>query len=300
MTTQSSSSSTPISPLRQRLIEDMTLRKLAPGTQRDYIRVVKRFADYLGHSPHRATAEELRAYQLHLVSSGIAGPTLNATITALRFFFNVTLGCGELTEKMSLVREPRKLPVVLSPGEVARLLQAASTLKYKAALSVAYGAGLRVSEVVHLKVSDIDSERRLIRVEQGKGAKDRYAVLAPQLLQLLRLWWRDAHARGEMLPGGWLFPGQDPVKPLSTRQLNRACHAAARAGGIGKRVSMHCLRHSFATHLLEQGVDIRVIQVLLGHNQLDTTARYSQVATRTLHRVKSPLERLKLDIAPPA
>ena len=300
MTTQSNSSNKQNSPLRQRLIDDMTLRKLSPGTQRIYIGAVKRFADYLGRSPHRTSAEDLRAYQLHLVSSGITGPTLNTRITALRFFFGVTLGRGEVTEKMSLVREPRKLPVVLSPSEVARLLQAASKLKYKAALSVAYGAGLRASEVVHLRVSDIDSERRLIRVEQGKGAKDRYAVLAPQLLELLRAWWRSAHAKGQMLPGGWLFPGQDPTKPLTTRQLNRACHAAARAAEIDKRVSMHCLRHSFATHLLEQGVDIRVIQVLLGHNQLETTARYSQVATRTLHRVKSPLERLKLDIAPPA
>jgi site-specific recombinase XerD len=300
MTTQSNSSDTPISRLRQRLIDDMTMRKLALGTQRIYIRAVKLFADYLGHSPHRASAEELRAYQLHLVRSGITGGSLNATITALRFFFNVTLGRSEVTGKTSLVREARKLPVVLSEGEVARLLHAASTLKYKAALSVAYGAGLRVSEVVHLRVSDIDSERMLIRVEQGKGARDRYAVLAPQLLELLRAWWRSAHEKGQMLPGGWLFPGQDPVKPLSTRQLNRACHAAARAAGIDKRVSPHILRHSFATHLLEQGVDIRVIQVLLGHSQLDTTARYSQVATRTLHRVKSPLERLKLEIAPPA
>ncbi len=299
MTTQSTSSHPPISPLRQRLIDDMTLRKLSPGTQRIYIRAVKRFADYLGRSPHRATAEDLRAYQLHLVSNGMTGPTLNATITALRFFFGVTLGRREVTEKLSSVREPRKLPVVLSPGEVVRLLQAAPKLKYKAALSVAYGAGLRASEVVHLKVSDIDSERRLIRVEQGKGAKDRYAVLAPQLLELLRAWWRCAHAKGQMLPSGWLFPGQDPVKPLTPRQLNRACHAAARTAGIGKRVSMHTLRHSFATHLLEQGVDIRVIQVLLGHNQLDTTARYSQVATRTLHQVTSPLERLGLEVEPP-
>ena len=287
-----------VSPLRQRMIDDMTLRRLAPKTQTNYLRAVKRFADYLKRSPHRATAEDLRAYQLHLVSSGITGPTLNATIAALRFFFAVTLGRSEATEKMSMVREPRTLPVVLSVGEVARLLQAVPKLKYKAALSVAYGAGLRASEVVHLKVGDIDSERRLIRVEQGKGAKDRYAMLAPQLLELLRVWWRSA--RGQILPGGWLFPGLDPIKPLTTRQLNRACHAAARAAGIEKRVSMHTLRHSFATHLLEQGTDIRVIQVLLGHNQLDTTARYSQVATRTLHRVKSPLERLKLDIAPPA
>ena len=224
--------------------------------------------------------------------SGVSRISLNAAITALRFFFEVTLGRAELMAKMSHVHVPRKLPVVLSPEEVERLLDAAPGLKYKAALSVAYGAGLRVSEVVALKVDDIDSERMLIRVDQGKGRKDRYVMLSPTLLGVLRAWWREAKARGKMLPRSWLFPGQDPVNPLRARQLNRACHAAAEAAGITKRISPHTLRHSFATHLLEHKEDIRVIQVLLGHKRLETTALYAQVATRTLCEVTSPLDRL--------
>jgi site-specific recombinase XerD len=275
-----------ISPLRRRMIEDMTIRKFAPKTQTSYIRAVRNFTAFFGRSPDQAGAEDLRRYQLHLASSGVSGPSLNATVTALRFFFQVTLGRGEATEKMTFVREPRKLPVVLSPEEVARLLDAAPGLKYRAALSAAYGAGLRASEVVSLKVCDIDSERMVIRVEQGKGRKDRYVMLSEHLLALLRAWWKAAR------PQGWLFPGQNPVNPLTTRQLNRACHAAAEAAGIDKRVSLHTLRHSFATHLLEQKVDIRVIQVLLGHKKLDTTALYSQVATRTIREVRSPLEQL--------
>jgi site-specific recombinase XerD len=215
-------------------------------------------------------------------------------VTALRFFFTVTLGRREATERLPFVRQPRKLPVVLSPDEVARLLAAAPGLKYKAALSVAYGAGLRASEVVSLKISDIDSTRMVIRIEQGKGGKDRYVMLSEHLLHLLRTYWQAAR------PQGWLFPGQNPVNPLTTRQLNRACHAARAAAGIGKRVSLHTLRHSFATHLLEQKVDIRVIQVLLGHKKLDTTALYSQVATRTIRQVRSPLEQLTREITLPA
>ena len=195
---------------------------------------------------------------------------------------------------MSHVYEPRTLEVILSAEEVARLLQCAGSLKYQAALSIAYGAGLRASEVVHLKVSDLDSERMVIRVEQGKGHKDRYAMLSPVLLERLRAWYRHARAQRQMLPGGWWFPGQDPINPLSTRQLSRACHLAVKAAQIDKRVSLHSLRHSFATHLLEQNTDIRVIQVLLGHKKLETTALYSQVATRTLREVKSPLESLPL------
>ncbi len=209
-----------------------------------------------------------------------------AAVSALRFFFTVTLGRDDAQVGMTTVREPRKLPVVLSPEEVARLLDAAPGLKYKAALSVAYGAGLRAAEVVSLKIADIDSARMVIRVEQGKGRKDRYVMLSPPLLDILRAWWREAQ------PRGWLFPGQDPVNALTTRQLNRACHAAADAAGIGKRVSLHTLRHSFATHLLEQKVDVRVIQVLLGHKKLETTARYAQVATRTIREVTSPLDHL--------
>lgn len=287
-----SSHHTPISPLRQRMIEDMTLRKLAEKTQSGYLRWVKHFSRFLGRSPDTATAEDLRRYQLHLSEGGVSRISLNAAITALRFFFEVTLGRGELMAKMSHVHVPRKLPVVLSPEEVERLLDAAPGLKYKAALSVAYGAGLRVSEVVALKVEDIDSQRMLIRVDQGKGRKDRYVMLSATLLALLRAWWREANARGKMLPHGWLFPGQDPLTPLSARQLNRACHAAAEAAGITKRVTPHSLRHAFATHLLEHKEDIRVIQVLLGHKKLETTALYAQVATRTLSAVTSPLDRL--------
>jgi integrase/recombinase XerD len=275
-----------MSPLRRRMIEDMTIRKLAPKTQHDYLQKVKNFAAYLGRSPDTASAEDVRRYQLHLSASGVGVPTINQTISTLRFFFKVTLGRPDLVERATFVREPRKLPVVLSPEEVARLLDAAPSLKYKAALSVAYGAGLRVSEVVALKVSDIDSKRMVIRVEQGKGRKDRYAMLSPYLLELLRAWWKAAR------PQGWLFPGRDRVNPLTTRQLNRACHAAAQMAGLDKTVSLHTLRHSFATHLLEQNIDVRVIQVLLGHAKLDTTALYTRVATKTISEVMSPLEHI--------
>jgi site-specific recombinase XerD len=283
-----------ISPLRQRMIEDMRLRKLSPKTQRNYIRAVKKLTQFLGRSPDTASAEDLRRFQLHLVEAGVSSITLNATITGLRFFFEVTLDRHDALAKMSRVYEPRKLPVVLSAEEVTRLLEAAGSLKYKAALSVAYGAGLRASEVVHLKVSDIDGERRVIRVEQGKGKKDRYAMLSPALRELLRAWYRQACLQRKMLPGGWLFPGQNPVDPLSTRQLNRAFHLALQAAEIDKRASLHSLRHAFATHLLEQKEDIRVIQVLLGHKKLDTTARYAHVATKILREIKGPLESLQL------
>jgi integrase/recombinase XerD len=284
----------PISPLRQRMIEDLQLRKLAPKTQTSYIRAVKKLADYLGHSPDTATAEDLRQFQLHLTDKGTSRITINATITALRFFFEVTVGDKHVVNKLNTVPVPRKLPVVLSREEVARLLEATSTLKYKAAFSVAYGAGLRISEVVSLKISDIDSERMTLHVEQGKGRKDRYAMLSPVLLDILRRWWREGHRKGLLLEGGWLFPGQNPVNPLSTRQLSRAIRAAAADAQIDKRVSMHLLRHSYATHLLEQKVDIRLIQVLLGHNQPETTRLYTQVATDVLHEVASPLESLSL------
>ena len=283
-----------ISPLRQRMIEDMTLRKLAPQTQAAYMRVVKNFARFLGRSPDTASAEDLRHYQLHLVDQGISSGNLNATITGLKFFFATTLERPEAMAKMRHVYEPRKIPLVLSLEEVTRLLQSAGSLKYQAALGVAYGAGLRASEVVHLSVTDIDSERRVIHVEQGKGKRDRYAMLSPTLLQLLRAWWRHAHAQRKMLPGGWLFPGQNPVNPLSPRQLNRAFHLARQAAKIDKAVSLHSLRHAFATHLLEHHEDIRVIQVLLGHKKLENTARNSQVAAKLLHEVTGPLEYLEI------
>jgi site-specific recombinase XerD len=281
-----------ISPLRQRMLDDMRLRKLSPKTQTGYIRAVKRLAGFLGRSPDSATVEDLRRFQLYLVDHGTSPVTLNATITGLKFFFDVTLARPEAMARMSTVRVPRKLPVILSRDEAARLIAAAGSLKYQVALSVAYGAGLRASEVVGLKVADIDGERKVLRVDQGKGRKDRYAMLSPVLLERLRTWWRVARAQGKLLDGGWLFPGQNPINPLSTRQLNRAVHAAAAAAELDKRVSMHTLRHSFATHLLEQKVDIRVIQVLLGHKKLETTALYAQVATEVLREVISPLEAL--------
>jgi len=287
----------PISPLRQRMIDDMTARRFKEKVQKDYVRHVRTFAAFLGRSPDTATSEDLRRFQLHLAQQPIGAPTINSAIAALRFFFTVTIERPDLVRPLRSVSEPRKAPVVLSQEEVARLLQAAPGLKYKAALSVAYGAGLRVSEVASLKVSDIDSERMMLRVEQGKGQRDRYVMLSPQLLELLRDWWRAAR------PPVWLFPGQNPINPITPRQLNRAVTAAKDLAGISKRVSPHTLRHSFATHLLEQGVDIRVIQVLLGHAKLDTTALYTRVAVSTVRDIKSPLERLGVNLAsrsPPA
>lgn len=281
-----------ISPPRARMIEDMKIRGFGDKTQHDYIRSVKKLAAFLGRSPDIATCEDIRRFQLHLTEAGTSATSINATVSALRFFFRVTLGRDGIERCTQYVREPRKLPAVLSPEEVARLLDCAPGpgLKYKAALSVAYGAGLRISEVVALKVTDIDSLRGVLRIEQGKGRKDRYAMLSPQLLELLRAWWRQAR------PRGWLFPGQDPVNHLSTRQLNRAFHAAADMAEIDKKVSPHTLRHSFATHLLEQNIDIRVIQVLLGHAKLDTTALYTRVATKTIREVMSPLERIAVEV----
>ena len=284
----------PVSALRERMIEDMTVRGFTEKTRHDYIRCVRTLAAFIGRSPDTATPEDLRRFQLHQTQAGMQPPGINSTVSALRFFFTVTLDRPDLARRLTVVHQPRKLPMVLSVEEVARLLEAAPGPKYKAALGTAYGAGLRVSEVVALKVSDIDSTRMLIRVEQGKGRKDRHAMLSPQLLGLLRAWWRESKRRGVMLPQGWLFPGQNPVNHLTTRQLNRAVHAAAAAAEIRKRVTPHTLRHSFATHLLEQDVDIRVIQVLLGHSKLDTTALYARVATKTIRSVTSPLERLAL------
>ena len=278
------------SPLRQRMMEDMRMRKLEPRTQEGYIRAVRKLTAFLKRSPDTATVEDLRNFQLHLVDAGTSPITLNATLTGLRFFFDITLGRAEVMARMQPVKLPRTVPVVLSMQEAARLIAAARNVKHQAALSVAYGAGLRASEVCRLKVGDVDSQRMALRVEQGKGAKDRYAMLSPVVLQRLRSWWRIGHAQGKILPAGWLFPGMDPMEPLSARQLNRAVHDAASAAGINKRVTTHTLRHSFATHLLERKVDIRVIQVLLGHKKLETTSIYAHVATDVLREVIGPLE----------
>jgi integrase/recombinase XerD len=272
------------SPLRHRMIEDMRMRKLEPRTQEAYIRAVRKLTVFLKRSPDTATVEDLRNFQLHLVDAGTSAVTLNATLTGLKFFFDITLGRIELMA--------RTMPVVLSMQEAAALIAAARNIKHQAALSVAYGAGLRASEVCRLKVGDVDSQRMALRVEQGKGAKDRYAMLSPVVLQRLRAWWRVGRAQGRILPSGWLFPGLDVMEPLSARQLNRAVHDAAAAAGIAKRVTTHTLRHSFATHLLERKVDIRVIQVLLGHKKLETTSIYAHVATDLLREVIGPLEEL--------
>jgi site-specific recombinase XerD len=275
-----------MTPLRRRMLEDMQIRGFEATTQASYIRAIEAFAGFLGRSPDSATAEELRAWQLHMARGNVSIPIYNHRVTVLRFFFSVTCGRDELARPLRFRRAPRKLPEVLSPDEVARLLDAAPGpgLKYRAAFSVAYGAGLRASEVVNLKLGDIDSERMVIRVEQGKGRKDRHVMLSPALLGLLRDYWREAR------PQGWLFPGQNPLNPVTTRQLNRACRTARAAAGLAKRVTPHTLRHSFATHLLEQNTDIRVIQVLLGHARLETTARYTHVAARTIRDVMSPLD----------
>jgi len=276
----------PISPLRQRMIEDMSVRNFVEKTRNDYIRHVCTFTAFLGRSPDKAGPEDLRRFQLHQTQTGVRPPTINSSVAALRFFFTVTLGRADMARHLTFVREPRKIPTVLSEEEIVRLLEAAPGPKYKAALAAAYGAGLRVSEVVALKVSDIDSKRMLLRIEQGKGRKDRFAMLSPVLLELLRDWYRIAR------PTAWLFPGRDRVLPITTRHFNRVVHLAAQMAEIKKRVTPHTLRHSFATHLLEQNTDIRLIQVLLGHAKLDTTALYAQVATNTIRAVTSPLDRL--------
>ena len=291
---------TPISPLRQRLIEDMNMRRFSRDTQRNYIRDVGRFATFLRRPPDTATADDVRRFQVEQRDAGLPAPTMNSIVAALRFFFTHTLDRPDLARKLFRVTYPRKLPVVLSPDEVARLLQATTCLKHQAALSVAYGAGLRVAEVSTLKVGDIDSERMLIRVERGKGGQYRNAMLPTDLLVLLRQWWQVGRQQGVMHRDGWLFPGQHAMKPISTRQLHRIVVEAAHAADIAKRVGPHTLRHSFATHLLEDGVDIRVIQALLGHAKLENTAFYTKVATRTVRAVISPLDKLAMFTGPEA
>jgi integrase/recombinase XerD len=285
---------TAISPLRQRLIDDMSMRRFSQQTQRNYIRDVGRFATFLRRPPDLATAEDLRRFQVEQQDAGVPVPTINSIVSALRFFFTHTIDRPDLARRLARVAHPRTLPVVLSRDEVARLLDATTCLKHQAALSVAYGAGLRVAEVSALKVTDIDSERMLIRVERGKGGRYRNAMLPGDLLILLRQWWTVGRQQGVMHRDGWLFPGQHLGKPISTRQLHRVVVEAAQAAQIPKRVGPHTLRHSFATHLLEDGVDIRVIQSLLGHAKLENTAFYTRVATRTVRAVTSPLDKLRM------
>ncbi len=277
-----------ISPLRLRMLEDMRIRRLGRACQSQYVRAAKKFAAFLKRSPETATPEDVRRFQLFQSESGVSPTTINATVTGLRFLFTVTMDRPELARQLTMVKVPHKIPVVMSPEEVARLIECAPGpgLKYQALFSLAYGAGLRASEAVSLKLSDIDGTRQTIRIEQGKGRRDRNAMLSPYMLGLLRAYWCKAR------PQAWLFSGQNPVNHLTSRQFNRAFHTAADLAEISKRVSPHTLRHSFATHLLDQGTDIRVIQVLLGHAKLETTALYAQVAGRTLRDVVSPLEHI--------
>ncbi|MGI8509668.1 MAG: tyrosine-type recombinase/integrase [Gemmatimonadaceae bacterium] len=282
-----------VTPLRRRMIDDMSLRNLSPATQRSYVHAVKRFSRFHSRSPDQLGLEDVRSFQVYLVSQGISWPALNQTVCALRFFYGVTLDRAEIPERIAYARTPRKLPDILSADEVVRFLEAVPSLKARAALTTAYAAGLRASETVGLKIGDIDSDRMLIQVRHGKGAKDRTIMLSPQLLRVLRTYWRLAR------PETWLFPGRGD-KPIDVQVLHSACRSATKAAGLIKRVSVHTLRHSFATHLLENGTDIRIIQVLLGHNNLSTTARYTQVATTTISKTQSPFDRLTLEVVPPA
>jgi integrase/recombinase XerD len=284
-----------ISPLRQRMIEDMSARQLHPVTQKSQIRACKRLAAFLKRSPDTATADDIRRFQLHLTESGVSICFRNRTMTGLRFLFRVTLRRLDLAAEIYHIKEPQKIPLVMSPDETRRLLAVAKTLKARMLFAIGYGCGLRASEVVRLKVGDIDSAQGIIRVVQSKGRKDRNVMLSPEVLALLRQWWK---ARPRWYDIGvppqerWLFPGIRRGKPMTTRQLNRLFHQAADAAGIRKPVTLHSLRHSFATHLLERGTDIRVIQALLGHSKLEATARYTQVATGMISTVESPLDLL--------
>ncbi len=284
-----------ISPLRQRMIEDMNARKLCAGTQTGHIRSCKRFAAFLKRSPDTATAEDVRLFQLHLAETGVSICTRNCIMTGLRFLFRVTLRRLDLAAEIYHIREPQKIPLVMSPDETKRLLAVASSLKARILLSLGYGCGLRAGEVVRLKVKHIDCAQNIIRIEQSKGRKDRNVMLSAETLDLLREWWKarpSLHDAGTPMPERWLFPGSRLGKPMTTRQLNRLFHEAADAAGIRKGVTLHALRHSFATHLLERGTDIRIIQALLGHDKLDTTARYTRVATGMIASVESPLDLL--------
>src|SRR5664280_2077098 len=288
-------SSTSSSPLRQRMIEDMNARKLCAGTQRGHIRSCRRFASFLKRSLDTAMAEDIRRFQLHLTETSMSICNRNRIMTGLRFLFRVTLRRLDLAAEIYHLREPQKIPLVISQDETRRLLAVASSLKVRVLLSLGYGCGLRAGEVVRLKVKHIDSAQKIIRVEQAKSRKDRNVMLSPDTLDLLRQWWK-TRRRGfdstTPVEERWLFPGQRSGKPLTTRQLNRLFHEAADAAGIRKGVTLHALRHSFATHLLERGTDIRVIQALLGHDKLDTTARYARVATGMIAGIKSPLDLL--------
>jgi integrase/recombinase XerD len=285
-----------MTPLRQRMIEDMQLRNLSTGTQRAYLHYITGLARFYQTSPEHLSLEEIREYQLYLINERQYSPeSVNHFVVSAKFLYNVTLETPWPEDALPRCRVPYKLPVVLSATEVQEFFQHVCTIRYRAALMTAYGAGLRVSEVVSLQVGDIDSQRKLIRVRQGKGKKDRYAMLSARLLEVLRCWWRSGHRAGQpqkTAPEDWLFPGWRQGRHMNTASLQAVCREAARAAGIGKRVTVHTLRHSFSTHLLENGADIHVIQVLLGHSRIETTTRYAQVSPRVVAATVSPLDNL--------
>ena len=285
-----------VSPLRRRMIEDMTARKLTSGTQRSHLQSCRRFAAWLKRSLDTATPDDVRQFQLHLIESGKSICNRNRIMTGVRFLFRVTLRRHDLAAEVWHIREPVRLPPVLSPGEVKRVLTMATSLKARAMLSLAYGCVLRSSEVVRLRVGDIDREQKIIRIVQAKGRKDRYVMLPAEALVLLRQWWKArprADDAGVASEQRWLFPGRSDHRPLTTRQFGRLFKEAAKAAALRKTVSLHSLRHSFATHLLERGEDIRVIQALLGHSKPETTARYSHVAIGLIAAIESPLDGLR-------
>lgn len=285
----------PISPLQARMIEDMTARGLQPKTQKGHLRSCRRFAAWLGRSPDTATPEDVRRFQLALIEDSVSISTRNAIMTGVKFLFRVTLRQHDLVAEVYNLKEPQKIPLVMSQDEVAALLASARSLKAEAMLSLAYGCGLRAGEVVRLKVGDIDSGQGIIRIVQSKGRKDRHVMLPVVILELLRQYWCERlkrHDTGIRPEECYLFPGRGSYKPLSTRQLNRLFHQAADAAAITKPVTVRSLRHSFATHLLERGVDIRVIQALLGHSSLVSTSRYTRVATALISTIESPIDLL--------
>ncbi len=286
---------TPATALRLRMTEDMQGRNLGPHSQRNHLNSCKRFATFLERSPDTATADDIRRFQLFLIETGASICNRNRTMTGLKFLLRVTLRRHDLAAEVYHLKEPQKIPVVMSRDEVRRLLARAENVKLRAMLSLAYGCGLRAGEVVRLRAGDIDSAQNIIRVVQAKGRKDRNVMLPAGMLGLLRQWWTERPTRQDKdvsLPERWLFPGYKPGRPLTTRQFLRLFHVAVAAAGIRKPVTLHTLRHSFATHLLERGVDIRVIQALLGHHKLETTALYTRVATGMISAVESPLDEL--------
>ena len=273
--------------LRQRMLEDMQIRNLSANTQMRYLSRVAAFAQYCGKSPEQLGPEEIRRYQLHLINEKkVSFSHLNVTVCALRFLYGITLQRQVDIHRIPLPKLEHKLPVVLSQEEVAQFFGAIESRKYKVILVTAYAAGLRISEVAHLKVSDIDSQRMTIRVEQGKGHRDRYVMLSPNLLTLLRDYWR------QYRPSDWLFPGRPAHHPISPATVRHICRKAWLASGLRKLVTPHVLRHSFATHLLEAGTDLRTIQVLLGHRSPASTARYIHIAVPNVQRTRSPLDSL--------